>query len=235
MTLSMEKEASTENQASTEKGSAPAPAAPTKAVRRRSRAAVARSAGRDRSLLVIIGLVLLVVGAFAALLGYGVLRPLLGPDAAARPLLDPAVVDAMRAQPLIARIVAIVVGLLLLLLGLIWAARALRPERRPDLVLDRGPETGIVVSSGAAADALAGQAAALPGVGRAKARMVGSDDAPAVRLSLWITDDADVREVLDRLDRQVLASARDALGLDALPVAVRLELDRSTGDGPRVA
>jgi hypothetical protein len=222
MTLSMEKE------------TAPAPGPPAKAVSRRSRAAVARSAGRDRSLLVIIGLVLVAAGALAALLGYRVLAPLIGAGAADRPLLDPVVVDALRAQPVIARIVAIAVGLLLLLLGLVWAARALRPERRPDLVLDRGPETGIVVSSGAAADALAAQAGALPGVGRAKARMVGSDDAPAVRLSLWVTDDADVRDVLDRLDRQVLASARDALGLAALPVAVRVELDQAP-TGPRVA
>jgi hypothetical protein len=222
MTISMDKETAV-------------PAPPSKAVRRRSRAAVARSAGRDRSLLVIIGLLLLAAGTLAALLGYGVLAPLIGADAADRPLLDPVVVDAMRAQPLIARIVAIAVGLLLLLLGLVWAARALRPERRPDLVLDRGPETGIVVSSGAAADALAAQAAALPGVGRAKARMVGSDDAPAVRLSMWLTDDADVRDVLDRLDRHVLASARDALGLAALPVAVRLELDQAPTGGPRVS
>lgn len=208
--------------------------APPAAVRRSSRSAVARSAGRDRSILVIIGLVLVLAGAFAALVGYRVLDAVPGEGTSARPLLDPVVVDLLRAQPLVARIVAIVVGVLLVILGLSWTARSLRPERRPDLVLDRGPETGIVVDSAAAADALAGQAAALPGVGRAKARMVGSDAAPAVRLSMWLTDDADVRDVLERLDRDVLASARDSLGLAALPVAVRLELDQTSTGGPRV-
>lgn len=223
MTISMDKESDADR---------PTPPA---AARRSSRSAVARSAGGDRSLLVIIGLVLLIAGVLAALVGYGALAPLLGSGAAGRSPLDPAVVDLLRAQPLIARIVAIVVGLLLIVLGLTWTARSLRPERRPDLVLDRGPGTGIVVDSAAAADALADQAAALPGVGRAKARMVGSDDAPAVRLSMWLTDDADVRDVLDRLDRDVLASARNALGLATLPVAVRLELDRASSGGPRVA
>lgn len=219
MTLSMDK---------TPPPTVPAPPAGT--LKKRSRSAVARSAGGDRSLLVIIGLIVLAVGVLVALLGYNVF----GSDPAGRPLLDPVVVDAMRAQPLIARIVAIAVGLLLLLLGLTWTARSLRPERKPDLVLDRGPQTAITVSASAAADALAGQAAALPGVGRAKARMVGTEDAPALRVSLWLTDDADVRDVLDRLDRQVLSSARSSLGLGALPVAVRLELDQATS-GPRVA
>jgi hypothetical protein len=207
-----------------------APAPPEAVLRRRSRSAVARSAGGDRSLLVIIGLVVLAVGVLVALLGFGVF----GAERAGRPLLDPVVVDAMRAQPLIARAAAIVAGVLLLVLGLTWTARSLRPERRPDLVLDRGPGTAITVSSAAAADALAAQAAALPGVGRARARLVGSDDAPAMRLSVWLADEADVRDVLDRLDTQVLAPAREALGLAALPVAVRLELEQPVS-GPRVA
>ena len=207
------------------------PAPPSSTLHRRSRSAVARSSGGDRSLLVVLGLIVLAAGVLVALVGYNVF----GTALSGRPLLDPLVVDALRAQPLIARIVAIAVGLLLLVLGLTWTARSLRPERKPDLVLDRGPETAIVVSSSAAADALAAQAAALPGVGRARARMVGSEDAPALRVSLWLSDDADVRDVLERLDRQVLSSARSSLGLAALPVAVRLELDQAGTGGPRVA
>jgi hypothetical protein len=219
MTLSMDKNTET------------VPAPPAGTLTKRSKSAVARSAGGDRSLLVIIGLVVLAVGVLVTLVGFNVL----GPGPAGRSLLDPVVVDALRAQPLIARLVAIAVGLLLLVLGLTWAARSLRPERKPDLVLDRGPHTAITVSSAAAADALAAQAAALSGVGRAKARMVGTEDAPALRVSLWLTDDADVRDVLERLDRQVLSSARSSLGLGALPVAVRLELDQAQSRGPRVA
>ncbi|WP_225924481.1 alkaline shock response membrane anchor protein AmaP [Pseudonocardia abyssalis] len=218
MTVSMEKPAD------------PPPAPASGALKRRSRSAVARSSGGDRSLLVLLGTVVLAVGVLVALLGYGVF----GTDRGGRPLLDPMVVDLLRAQPLIARIVAILVGLLLLVLGLSWAARSLRPERKPDLVIDRGPATAITVSSSAAADALAAQAAELPGVGRAKARMVGTEDAPALRVWVWLSDDADVRDVLEKLHGQVLASARSSLGIAALPVAVRLELDQPTS-GPRVA
>lgn len=207
---------------------------PTKAapatLRRRSRSAVARSAGGDRWTTVILGLALLAVGVLVALLSYGVF----GTARAGRPLLDPMIVDALRAQPLLSRVLAIVAGVALVVLGLTWAARSVRPEPRPDLALAGGPDTTIVISSAAAADAVAVQAGDLPGVGRARARLVGPDASPALRLTLWLADDADVRTVLHRLDEQVLATARSSLGLAVLPVAVRLELERAQPH-PRVS
>jgi hypothetical protein len=205
---------------------APAP----RAVRRRSRKAVARSAAGDRWVAGLIGLVLLLAGVGTALLAYGVF----GEFRASRPLLDPMIVDALRARPLLWRIVAIAAGVVLLVIGLGWAVRSLRPEKRPDLVLDGGPDTAIVVGAGAAAEAVAERAAMLPGVGRAKARVVGSAGAPALRVTVWITDEADVADICRRLETDVIAEAREALGLEHLPVAVRLELDAAAG-APRVA
>jgi hypothetical protein len=202
----------------------------TAALRRRATAAIARSAAGERTLAVVVGLLLLAAGTLVALLSYGVF----GTARAGRPLMDPMIVEVLRAQPLVARLVAIAGGLLLAVLGLVWTAHALRPERRPDLVLDSDTDTAIVVSAAAAAEAVAAQAAALPGVGRARARLVGSEAAPAVRVTLWLTDDADVRDVLSRLDDEVLATARSSLGLTALPAAVWLELDL-VHTGPRVA
>jgi hypothetical protein len=197
-----------------------------KALHKRATAAIARSTAGERTLAVVLGLVLLAVGTFVYLLSTG----LFGTARAGRPLLDPMIVEALRAAPGVARIVAIVGGLLLAVLGLVWAAHALRPERRPDLTLDGGvpedaPDTSIVVSAAAAAEAVAAQAAALPGVGRARARLVGTEAAPAVRVTLWLADDADVRDVLARLHTEVLATARASLELAELPAAVRLELD----------
>jgi hypothetical protein len=207
----------------------PAPAHST--LRRRARSAVARSLAGDRSLAVLLGLLLLVGGVLVALLSYRVF----GVARAGRPLLDPMIVDVLRAEPLVSRSVAVGAGVLLVLLGLTWTARSVRPERRPDLHVDGGrPETTIVVSASAAADAMAAQAAALPGVSRARARLVGSEAAPALRVTLWLTEDADVRALLDRIDDTVLASARESLELVALPVAVRLELD-APATPPRVA
>ena len=209
----------------------PAPSGPTPGRAGRSaRKAVARSAGGSRWGITLLGLVLLAAGVLTVLLILGEF----GQNRPQRPLLDPMVLGVLSSQLLIARIVAIVVGVLLVLLGLIWAAKALRPERRPDLVLDGGPGTDIRVSSSAAAEAVSEGAAALPGVAKARARMVGSASAPAVRATVWVTDDADVAEICRRLDGEVLAEVRDSLGLTALPVAIRLELDTS-GDGSRVA
>jgi hypothetical protein len=190
----------------------------------------ARSAAGDRWLVALIGLVLLVVGVGAALLCYGVF----GTARAARPLLDPIMVATVAADPVLSRVIAITGGILLTVLGLARVARSVRPEPRPDVVLSGGPDTTILVSSGAAADAVAAQAATLPGVGRARGRLVGATAAPALRLTLWLSDDADVRAVLQRLDEEVMATARSALDLPALPVAVRLEVERPR-TAPRVA
>jgi hypothetical protein len=209
--------------AATEK---PAPAG----MRRRARAAIARSAAGNRIVVVLIGLLLIAGGTLVALLSYGVF----GTGRASRPLLDPLVVDVLRAQPLAARLIAIAAGLLLAVLGIVWAARSLRPESRPDLYLDGGPETSIVISSAAAAEAIAQQSAELPGVGRARARLVGPEHAPAVRLTLWLAEDADVAAVLHSLRDEVLTTATDALGVPDLPAAVRLELDAVVAP-PRVA
>jgi hypothetical protein len=204
-------------------------------LRRRATAAIARSTAGERAIAVVVGLVLLAAGTLVTLLSYGVF----GAARAGRPVLDPMIVDAMQAQPLVTRFVVIVGGLLLAVLGLVWAAHSLRPERRPDLVLEREPADGgagtsVVVSAAAAAEAISAQAAELPGVGRARARLVGTEAAPAVRITLWLADDADVRDVLARLHSDVLATARASLGLTDLPAAVRLELDH-TQPGPRVA
>jgi hypothetical protein len=64
--------------------------------------------------------------------------------------------------------------------------------------------------------------------------MVGREDDPALRLTVWLTDEADVAEVCRRLDEEIVTEARDALGIAHLPVAVRLELDSVT-NAPRVA
>ena len=165
---------------------------------------MARSAAGDRWLVVLIGLVLLLAGVGVTLLSYGVF----GAARAGRPLLDPIMVDTVAADPVLWRVIAIAGGIVLAVLGLAWVARSVRPEPRPDVVLDGGPDTTILVSSGAAADAVAAQAGTLPGVGRARARLVGSTAAPALRVTLWLTDDADVRAVLRRLDEEVLATAR---------------------------
>ncbi len=192
----------------------------------RSQRALARSRTGERTGITLIGLATLTAGVFGVLVGlevFGQLR-------SRRPVLDPIAVDLLRTHALPARLVAVAVGVALVALGLLWAVRSLRPEPRPDLYLDPGAAGATVrVTASAATDALAADAESVPGVARAKARLVGRESAPALRLTLWLTDGADVRTVWRDVEDRVLAGARSSLGIRVLPTAIRLELDSSTG------
>ncbi|MEJ2853010.1 MULTISPECIES: alkaline shock response membrane anchor protein AmaP [unclassified Saccharothrix] len=151
------------------------------------------------------------LGGLALLVGGGALAlNLLRVD---RPLPD---LDLLRPYLLWVRIGALVLGVLAVVVGLRWAWRALTPERHPDLYL----EDGLTVTSDALAQAVATDALQVTGVAAARVKVIGD---PALRVSLTLRQGADVRRVWQDLDG-VLTRARDALGLPALPAAVRLDL-----------
>jgi hypothetical protein len=186
-----------------------------------ARKATARAAGAQRTLVGLIGLLGLAAGTAALVVGFG----LLGANRAVRPVLDPIALDTLRPPEPLARAVALVVGIVLLVLGLLWAARALAPERRPNLVLDPSPDRRLEVSASAIAGALRADAETIDGVTRARARMVGTTAIPVLRLDLWLEKGTDVRDVYHHLDTGVLTRARDSLGVESLPTAIRIELD----------
>lgn len=185
------------------------------------RKATTRAAGAQRAVFGLIGLLCLTAGAAALVVSFG----LLGVNRAARPVLDPVVVDTLRANQPLAHVVAIAAGVVLFVLGLLWAVRALKPEHRPSLLLDPSPTSRLEISASAITDALSADAETISGVNRARARMVGTTDTPVVRLHLWLAEGTDVREVYQDLTSRVLTRARDSLGVESLPTAVRIELD----------
>lgn len=191
------------------------------AVTRATRKAAARAAGAQRSLIGLLGLMTLAAGATALAAGGG----LLGAQGATRPVLDPLALDVLRGHQGLARPVAIAGGLLLLVLGLVWAARATKPERRPNLLLDPNPDRRLEISASAITDALRSDAETIHGVARARARMAGTTDTPVLRLNLWLENSADLRDVYHNLNAQVLGPARASLGLRSLPTAIHIELD----------
>jgi hypothetical protein len=199
-------------------------------VSRRSRRALARSTAGQRLVFALLGLVLLVGGVLGVLVGLGVF----GEPRSTRPLVDPIALGFLRSHPLAAPVVAVAVGLVLVLVGLAWALRGLRPEPRPDLMLESTGEVSLRVRSSAAAAAVVEDAEGLPGVGRARARLVGRPGAPALRMTLWLGDGADVRTIWRELEDGVLSRLRESLGIRSLPTAIRLELDRSA-DRTRVS
>ena len=199
---------------------------------RRSRAAVARSAGGDRTLTIILGLVLLAGGVLAALVGFGVF----GVFRAQRPLIDPILTTWVGGHEQATRWIAVGAGVVLLVVGLWWALRSLRPEPRPDVSLSETPGERLTVEHAAICDAVRRDAEAVTGVHRARVRLVGTTQRPALRMSLSLVEGTDVRDVWADLDGRVLARARQAFGVSALPTAVRLELEASSAPTPpRVA
>ncbi|GAB3478665.1 alkaline shock response membrane anchor protein AmaP [Amycolatopsis cihanbeyliensis] len=183
--------------------------------------ALARSYRAERTLTFVLGLLGLLAGVAALVVSLG----WLGGFRAQRPILDPIAVDWLGTRPVLAKTVAIVVGVLLLVFGLWWFVRSLRPEGRPDIELDRSVGSELTVTSGAIASAVQADAESVQGVHRARVRAVGDPADPALRISIWLREGSDLRAVWEELDTTVLTRARESLGIEALPTAVRLELD----------
>lgn len=186
-----------------------------------SRAALARSQRLDRLAVGGIGALVAAGGAAALVVSAG----WLGKPRASRPLADPIALEWLRAHQLWAQVGALVAGVLLVLLGLLLASRTMRPEPRPDLVLEEDAESGgLLVTSQAITEAIQADAENVSGVAEARARVVRVDDTPALRLQLWLRHGADVHAVWSELDKRVLTRARESLGVPAIPTAIRLEL-----------
>lgn len=179
-----------------------------------------RSMRTDRTLSALFGLLLLAGGVMALVVGFG----WLGSFRASRPVLDPAAVEWVAARATVARLVLLVAGLLLFLLGLRWVLHTLRPESRPAQV--RAPSEGaeLQVSAQTVTDMVRAEAENIDGVSRAQVRLVGGQRRPGMRIRLRLQEDADVRQVLQQLDTRVLPRARESLGRQSLPTSVLLDL-----------
>lgn len=186
--------------------------------------ALARSYGAERTLTSLVGLLALAAGVLALVVGQG----WLGAFRAQRPVLDPIAVNWLGREPVIAKIAAIVVGVLLLVFGLWWFFRSLRPEGRPNLELDRSPGQELTVTASAISAAVRADAEAVEGVSRARVRAVGDPAAPALRMEISLREGADLKTVWQEIDAQVLTRARESLGVEILPTAVRIDLDSGT-------
>ncbi|GAA2341068.1 hypothetical protein GCM10009854_16900 [Saccharopolyspora halophila] len=182
----------------------------------------ARGAAFERGVVVFLALLALVLGAGGLLVGSG----LLGAFRARRPVADPLAVQWLRDNAGLALWIGLVVGVVLLALGAWALVHALRPEQRPDLRLEHADAGDLTVGSGALTSAVRTDAEQVTGVQRARVRMAGSDRHPSLRLTLSLKEGTNVRHVWEELDHKVLARAREALGIETLPTAIRLKLDR---------
>ncbi|GAB2748416.1 hypothetical protein GCM10027174_23400 [Salinifilum aidingensis] len=205
---------------------ASAPAAPQAATGRRVAARPAplsRTLGFERALVGFFGILALAAGAAVVAVGQG----WFGAGRAQRPVADPLVVGWIGGNTAWAAVAVIAGGLVLLAVGLWWLVRSLSPERRPDVRLDRSPAGQSRITTEALTRAVRADAADVTGVTRAHARTAGSPRDPGLRVRLALEEGTDVRRVWEELDAKVLSPARQTIGSDPLPTAVRLDLDRA--------
>ncbi len=176
---------------------------------------------RNRAGLLLLGLVLLGMGAYGLARGWGAF----GAGAASDPLL----VDAWRraftrnstwAWPAVAA-----VALVLALLGMRWLRAQLAPATFQRVDLAHREEGGVtMVRPAGAARALAGDIEAYRGVAGASARVTGEPEAPEIDLRVDVVEGCNVPALRSRIEQEALARFQRALELDAVEANVEFRL-----------
>ncbi|MFP5071878.1 alkaline shock response membrane anchor protein AmaP [Pseudonocardia nantongensis] len=189
----------------------------------------------NRTLLLLLGAVLLVAGAAGLALGLAPVRAVFQALDPAAPLLPPAP-DPPGWMPWAATAAAVVVGLLALRWLLAQVRR--RPRTRtwtlPSSEVD-GRDTGATrMHADHAADALAADIDGYDGVRRAAAVLVGDRTRPQVHLEVTADAGADLAALRTRISEHALPRMREALGIDGDRTDLVLRLATDDANRSRV-
>ena len=190
----------------------------------------------NRTLLTLIGLILLIVGAAVLAFGLGLLTPLLRP---VLPALDPTapLLPTTVAMPVWAPYVAIVVAVIIGFLCLRWlVAQTQRRPRTGTWNVAAATAAGRTrLAAATAADAIASDIQAYPGVRKATATLAGPRSAPALQLEVSTERDTSLAAIRDRITSHALPRLRHAMQLDSLPTQLLLRIDAADSTTPRAS
>lgn len=179
-----------------------------------------RPAALNRTLLALIGLVLLAAGGFALATHFGRLH-----------VLDPAsaLVPGSTAPPTWVFYAAIAVAVVLGLLCLRWLTA--QAFRRPKTVAWRTEEAegATTLDSSTAAAPVAADVEGYDGVRSASAWLTGPREAPALFLIVTTDAEADAGAIRARITEHAVPRLRQALEVDALPVRLEVRLTAKSG------
>jgi hypothetical protein len=183
-----------------------------------------RPAGLNRSLLTLVGVLLLLAGGYILARGLGLL-PGIGPI----PTQDPGttlVPTGTSAQPwvpypVIAIAVVIGIGCVLWLLAQTGRRRASSQTWR--MTGDPG-QGATLLSTDAAATAFAAEIETYPGIQRAAAAITGDRTQPFLQLTVTTAAETSITELRRKIDIDALTHVREALELDDLPAEILLRI-----------
>ena len=180
-----------------------------------------RPARLNRTLLAVVGIVLMAAAAFALLTAFGVLR-LLGRD---QPLTPPTLT-----LPTWASYVALAAAVVLGLLCLRWlVAQTLRRPRTGTWRLEDDPSAGATrLDAQAAVEPLVDEIGTYPGVHRVSARLAGTASRPVRHGVMGCAARAAGAALRRRIDGEAVPRLRRALDLPVLPADLLLRLDDAT-------
>jgi hypothetical protein len=173
----------------------------------------------NRFILFLLGLIALAGGVVTLLLSFGAL----GKKQAKQPLLRESTRHfADRNAGWFWTAIAIGAALLALL-ALRWLLAQASTQRVSALSLESDRSSGHTkLATGALGEAVEDEVERIRGVSRASARMLGKASDPLLRLDVKVGDDGDLGYIRSRIEQDTIPNARQAVGLDRLPVWVRL-------------
>lgn len=183
-----------------------------------------RPAGLNRTLLAILGLLLLAAGAIPAAIRFHWL-PTLGAD---RPI-----VPGTALPPTWAWYATAAAGIVVALAGLRWLAAQLirKPGNRTWRFETDAGTTDLATTTAVAP--FTEEVRGYPGVRTATASLTGPREAPQLLAVVSVEQDGDPAEIRDRIRDEGVPRLRQALDLDDLPIQVELRF--TTAAGSRVA
>jgi hypothetical protein len=182
-----------------------------------------RPARLNRTLLLIVAIVLLAAAAFTLVLGSGVLAGvgLTSPDRGDP--LTPGSFSPPTWVPYLTIVIAVILGLGCLR----WLlAQTIRKPKTGTWRLADDPSTGTTrLDAQTAVDPLVDELEGYPGVHRASARLSGTSSRPTLHLVVGTEDAADITELRRRIDTDAIPRLCQALDLPQLPADLLIRLD----------
>jgi hypothetical protein len=183
-----------------------------------------RPARLNRGLLTLVGILLLLGGAYTLTRGLG-LPPAIGPFPAQDP--GAALVAGGLAVPTWVVYVVIVAAVVIGVLSLLWLVAQIGRRRASSQTWRLpGDHSGgtTMLDTDAAAAAVAEDIEAYPGVHRAGAAITGDRTRPFLHLTVTTEDDVSLTDIRQRIATEALTRLRAALEIDELPTEILLRL-----------